>query len=108
MRGSTFVLAVGAQIPGEHLRRRFPDHTKVAPADDRFMQRVNGNLEGIAMRALATVPRELPFHAGFHYFELERGSDLWQRFESTGALALHVAGAETFPGMELELWAIRR
>lgn len=108
VRASSFVLAVGAQLPGESLRRRFPDHAKLAPADDHFMRRVNMNLEGIALRALAAVPRELPFHAGFHYFELERGGELWQRFESNGALALHVAGEETFPGLELELWAIRR
>ena len=108
VRASTFVLAVGAQLPGEHLRRRFPDHAKVAPADDQFMRRVNGNLEGIALHALGTVPRELPFHAGYQYFEVDRGGDLWQRFEATGALALHVANEASFPGLELELWAIRR
>lgn len=107
VRASTFVLAVGAQVPGEHLRRRFPDHAKLGPADD-IVRRVNGNLEGIALRALGNVPRELPLHAGFHYFELERGTELWKRFESNGALALHVAGEETFPGLALELWAIRR
>jgi type VI secretion system protein ImpJ len=50
-------------------------------------------------------PRELPFHAGHHYFEAERGGELWKQFERAGNLALHVAG--DFPGLQLELWAIR-
>jgi type VI secretion system protein ImpJ len=50
-------------------------------------------------------PRQIPFHAGFLYFELERGGDLWKQTEQSGVLALHVAGE--FPGLELEFWAVR-
>jgi type VI secretion system protein ImpJ len=62
-------------------------------------------LPGIGLRLLPTAPRQLPFHAGFHYFELDRGSDLWKQLINSGGLALHVAG--DFPALELELWAIR-
>ena len=58
------------------------------------------------LRALPVAPRQLPFHAGFHYFELDRGGELWKQLERSGSLALHVAG--DFPGLELELWAIRQ
>jgi len=51
-------------------------------------------------------PRQLPFHAGHFYFELERQGDLWRQFEKSGSLAMHIAGE--FPGLELELWAIRQ
>jgi type VI secretion system protein ImpJ len=51
-------------------------------------------------------PRQLPYHAGSHYFEIERQGELWKQLERSGSLALHVAG--DFPGLELELWAIRQ
>lgn len=104
-RTATFVLAVNAQIPGEQLRTRFPAQTKVGPVES-IKELVNFNLGGITLRSLPVAPRQLPFHAGFFYFELERGGELWQKFEASGNLALHVAG--DFPGLEMALWAIRR
>lgn len=104
-RTAGFVLAVHAQLPGEQLRTRFPAQTKVGPVDS-IKELVNFNLAGITLRALPVAPRQLPFHAGHFYFELERGGELWQKFEQSGNLALHVAG--DFPGLSLALWAIRR
>ena len=34
-----------------------------------------------------------------------RGNELWKQLETSGGLALHIAGE--FPGLELEFWAIR-
>lgn len=104
-RSATFVLAVNAQVPGDQLRTRFPAQTKVGPVES-IKELVNFNLAGITLRALPVAPRQLPFHAGHFYFELERGGELWQKFEQSGNLALHVAG--DFPGLEMALWAIRR
>jgi type VI secretion system protein ImpJ len=103
-RASTFVLAVNAQLPSEQVRQRFPSQSKLGPAD-RLRDLVNLQLPGVTLRLLPTAPRQLPFHAGFHYFELDRGGELWKQIERSGSLALHVAGE--FPGLELELWAIR-
>ncbi|MEX8519896.1 MAG: type VI secretion system baseplate subunit TssK [Leptothrix sp. (in: b-proteobacteria)] len=104
LRKGALVLAVNAQLPGEQVRQRFPAQSKLAPVD-RIRDLVNLALPGINLRSLPVAPRQLPFHAGFHYFELERGGELWKQLEGSGALALHVAGE--FPGLELELWAIR-
>lgn len=104
LRKGVLVLAVNAQLPGEQLRQRFPAQSKLAPVD-RIRDLVNLALPGISLRSLPVAPRQLPFHAGFHYFELERGGDLWKQLEAGGTLALHVAGE--FPGLDLELWAIR-
>ena len=104
-RTSTFVLAVNAQLPSEQVRQRFPSQSKLGPPD-RLRDLVNLQLPGVTMRLLPTAPRQLPFHAGFHYFELDRSADLWKQIERSGSLALHVAG--DFPGLELELWAIRQ
>jgi type VI secretion system protein ImpJ len=104
-RHANFVLAVNAQLPSDQVRLRFPTQSKLGPAD-RLRDLVNLQLPGVALRLLPTAPRQLPFHAGHHYFELDRGGDLWKQIERNGSLALHVAG--DFPGLELELWAIRQ
>ena len=104
-RSGTFVLAVNAQMPHEQLRQVFVAQTKVGPVD-RIRDLVNLQLPGVVLQPLPVAPRQLPFHAGFFYFELERGGDLWRQFEKSGNLAMHIAG--DFPGLELELWAIRQ
>jgi type VI secretion system protein ImpJ len=104
-RSANFVLAVNAQMPAEQLRTRFPAQSKLGPSE-RLRDLVNLQLPGVALRSLPTAPRQLPFHAGFHYFELDRGGELWKQLEKSGSLALHVAG--DFPALELELWAIRQ
>ena len=105
VRNAGFVLAVNAQVPGEQLRQRFPAQSRAGPVD-KIRDLVNFNLPGMVLHGMPVAPRQLPFHAGFQYFEIERNGELWQQFEKTGHLALHVAG--DFPGLELELWAIRR
>jgi type VI secretion system protein ImpJ len=104
-RNGTFVLAVNAQMPAEQLRQRFRAQTKVGPPD-KIRDLVNLQLPGIDLRELPVAPRQLPFHAGFFYFELERGGDLWKLIEQNGSFAMHTAG--DFPGLELEFWAIRK
>ncbi len=105
VRNGTFVLAVNAQMPGDQLRQRFPAQTKMGPVD-KIRDLVNLQLPGIALRSLPVAPRQLPFHAGFFYFELDGTSDLWKQIEQNGNMAMHVSG--DFPGLELELWAIRK
>jgi type VI secretion system protein ImpJ len=104
-RTANFIIAVNAQMPAEQLRQRFPAQSKLGPVD-RIRDLVNLQLPGVGLRSLPVAPRQLPFHAGYHYFELDRGGDLWKQLERNGSLALHVAG--DFPGLELELWAIRQ
>lgn len=104
-RTANFVLAVNAQMPAEQLRTRFPAQSKLGPAE-RLRDLVNLQLPGVTLRSLPTAPRQLPFHAGFHYFELDRGGELWKQLERSGSLAMHVGG--DFPALELELWAIRQ
>ncbi|MFN0184886.1 MAG: type VI secretion system baseplate subunit TssK [Aquabacterium sp.] len=104
-RNALFVLAAGAQMPGEALRARFPTQSKIGPVE-RIRDLVNLNLPGVPLRPMAVAPRQIPYHAGFTYFELEtRNSELWKQLESSGGLALFVQG--DFPGLELEFWAIR-
>jgi type VI secretion system protein ImpJ len=103
-RTARFVLAAKAQVPTERLQTSLPTLIKIGPGE-RIRDLVNLNLPGLALRSLPVAPRQIPFHAGFMYFELERGGDLWKQTEKTGVLALHIAGE--FPGLELEFWAVR-
>jgi type VI secretion system protein ImpJ len=105
VQNGVFVLAVNAQLPPEQLRPRFMAQTKLGPVD-RIRDLVNLQLPGITLQSLPVAPRQLPFHAGYFYFELDRGGELWRQFQKAGNLALHIAG--DFPGLELELWAIRQ
>jgi type VI secretion system protein ImpJ len=105
VRSAGFVLAVNAEMSGDALRMRFPTQVKIAPAD-RLRDLVTLQLPGIGLRALPVAPRQLPFHAGFTYFELDRGGELWKQLEQTGNLAMLIAGE--FPGLQMEFWAIRR
>ncbi len=105
LKTAGFVLAVNAQLPSETIRARFPAQVKIGPAE-RIRDLVNLQLSGIPLNSLPVAPRQIPFHAGFSYFELERGGDLWKQLERSGGLAMHIAGE--FPGLELELWAIRQ
>ncbi|MCC8402944.1 type VI secretion system baseplate subunit TssK [Paraburkholderia sp. MMS20-SJTN17] len=101
---ASFVLAVKADLAPAALLNGFPQQVKLGPVE-RIRDLVNLQLPGIALRALPVAPRQLPFHAGFTYFELERGGELWRQFATSAGVALHVAG--DFPGIELEFWAIR-
>jgi type VI secretion system protein ImpJ len=104
-RTAQFVLAVASQLPGDALRARFPTQVKIGTVE-RIRDLVNLQLPGVTMRPLAVAPRQIPFHAGFNYFELEtRGNDMWKQLENSGGMAMHVAG--DFPGLEIEFWAVR-
>ncbi|HVQ75033.1 MAG TPA: type VI secretion system baseplate subunit TssK [Candidatus Binatia bacterium] len=104
LKTARLVLAAKAQLPVERIQASLPTLVKIGPVE-RIRDLVNLNLPGMVLRGLPVAPRQIPFHAGFLYFELERGGELWKLMEQSGALALHIAGE--FPGLELELWAVR-
>lgn len=104
IRTAMFVLAVNAQVPAEQLRARFPSQVKLGPVE-KLRDLVNLQLQGIALKPLPVAPRQIPFHAGFNYFEMDRGGEMWKQLQTSGGLAMHIAGE--FPGLEMECWAIR-
>jgi type VI secretion system protein ImpJ len=101
---AAFILAVRADVPAEALRRDFPAQVTIAAAE-KIAKLVNEHLPGVPLQALSVAPRQIPFHAGFAYFELDRASPLFRELKASGGLALHVP--DTFPGLAMELWAVR-
>lgn len=100
-----FVLAVRAQIPESTLRHQFPSTVKVGPVE-RIRQLVNAAMPGIPLKTLPVAPRQIPYHAGYCYFELERNNEFWKELNNSGGFAFHI-GAD-FPELELEFWSIRQ
>ena len=100
-----FVLAVQADIPAETVRRHFANQAKLGPVEE-IRQLVNSALPGIPLRPLPVAPRQIPYHAGVVYFELDSDSPHWGRMSTSGGIAVHVSGE--FPGLKMELWAIRQ
>ncbi len=101
---AVFVLAARADLPSEELRRSFPAQLKVGPVE-RIADLVRLGLPGVPVLPLPVAPRQIPFHAGFAYFELDQTNELWEQLKNSGGVALHVAG--NFPGLAMEFWAIR-
>jgi type VI secretion system protein ImpJ len=101
---AVFILAARADLPAEEVRRRFPAQLKIGPVE-RIRDLVNLQLPGVPVHPVPVAPRQIPYHAGFVYFELDQTNELWGQLANSGGIAMHVAGE--FPGMALEFWAIR-
>jgi type VI secretion system protein ImpJ len=99
-----FILAARADLPAEEVRRRFPAQLKIGPVE-RISNLVNLQLPGVPVHPVPVAPRQIPFHAGFVYFEFDQSNELWGQLKTSGGMAMHVAGE--FPGLALECWAIR-
>lgn len=100
-----YVLAASAQVSSEMLRSHFPPQVKIGPVE-MITQLVTSALPGIAIQPLPVAPRQLPYHAGFSYFELDKQSPYWKKMAESGGFAFHIGG--DFPGLELEFWAIKK
>ena len=101
---AVFILAARADLPSEELRRRFPAQLKIGPVE-KITDLVRLQLSGVPVHAVPVAPRQIPYHAGFAYFELDQTDQLWAELKDSGGVAFHVAGE--FPGLALEFWAIR-
>jgi len=104
LNAAQFVLVINADMQADLVRRRMPDAVKIG-STTTITQLVNVQLPGIPVRALPVAPRQLPFYAGAVYFELERNAPHWQNMQQAAAFAIHISG--DFPGLRMELWAIR-
>lgn len=100
----SFILAAKADMPAEALVRRLVGQIKIGAAE-QITELVNAALPGIMLRALPVAPRQIPYHTGKAYFELDRSSPIWKQVAAGNGLAIHVAG--DFPALELDLWAVK-
>lgn len=105
LRSATFVLAVNAHMPAEAVRSGFPAMVKIGSIE-KIRDLVNLQLPGVALRPLPVAPRQLPFHAGYTYFELDKSSENWKLLQNSVGFAMHIPNE--YPGLQMEFWAIRK
>jgi type VI secretion system protein ImpJ len=101
---SSMVLAVSAAMPPDVLLAQFATQAKLGPSE-RLPDLVRAHLPGITLQAMPVPPRQIPFNAGYVYYEVLRTGPLWDVVAQHGGIALHVAG--DFPQLKLELWGVR-
>ena len=101
---AVFILAARADGPSENLRQRFPAQVKIAPAE-KIGDLVRQGLPGVPVVPMPVAPRQIPYHAGYAYFELDQTHELWGQLKGSGGVAIYVSGE--FPGLAMEFWAIR-
>ncbi len=101
---SGLVLAVAAHLPPDQLAVQFVARCKAGPSD-QLSELIRTHLPGISLQPLPVAPRQIPFSAGFVYFQLSPHGHLWEQLLRSGGFGLHVAGE--FPGLRLELWGVR-
>ncbi|WP_299014993.1 type VI secretion system baseplate subunit TssK [uncultured Photobacterium sp.] len=104
VESTTFILAVKADVTLDILHTQFVSQTKIGSIDN-IRELINLQLPGISIKPMPVVPRALPYHAGYTYFELDKSSEEWAALNHSAAIAVHVAG--DFANLSLQLWAVR-
>ncbi len=104
LKQADFILAVRARMPLDELKKLFIQQTKIASVE-KIRELISLQLPGVPLSPLPVAPRQLPYHAGYTYFQLERSSRAWEMLVNSSGFAFHVAG--DFPELELQFWAIR-
>lgn len=104
LQSATFVLAVKSQLPHEALQRQFVQQSKISSVE-RIRNVVSVQVPGVPLVVLHTAPRQIPYHANYVYFSLDKSAPGWAEIMKQNSLAMHVSGS--FPELDLQLWAIR-
>lgn len=101
---AVFILVAQADMDKEALRNLLPRQIKIGTPEN-IRDLVNSHLPGVKIAPLPAAPRQIPFHAGKTYFQVEFLSKERAQFELSTGCAIHVSG--TFPGLQMEFWAIK-
>ncbi len=104
MQDAEFIIAVKARMPLDELRRVFVQQTKVSSVE-KIRELISLQLPGVPLMALPVAPRQLPYHAGYTYYQLDKSSAAWSMLTQSSGFAFHVAAA--FDDLDLQFWAIR-
>lgn len=99
-----FYLAIKCGWSKEQVSNQIPTLVK-AGGVEQLRELVNLQLPGIQLIPLPVAPRQIPYSAGYTYFQLEKTPERWAHLKSSGGFAFHFSGE--VPGLELELWAVK-
>lgn len=102
---ATFVLAVKSSLPQDELRRLFINQYRIGTIEN-IRDLIKSGLAGFQLQPLAVAPREIPYHSGYVYFELDSNSSQWQSLHDSSGFAIQVGG--NLPDLTMEFWSILR
>lgn len=101
---ATFILSVKADWPKDVVTSRIPTVVK-AGGVEQLRELVNLQLPGIRLIPMPVAPRQIPYNAGYSYFQMEKSTENWSHLRKSGGFAFHFSG--DVPGLELEFWAVK-
>lgn len=101
---SHFIIAIKADAPLEDLRQALPGQVRIASIET-ILDLIRDQMSGLPIRALPVAPRQLPFHQGFVYFEIDKNNHNWEALKQSSGFGFHISG--NYTGLELEFWAIK-
>lgn len=103
--GAEFILAVKSDLSLDELNKSIQQKTKLSSIE-HIKHLITHALPGIPLIQLPVAPRQLPYHAGYTYFQVdERDLNYKQHVKSATGFALHISGK--IPSLNMEFWAIR-
>ncbi|MCC7142179.1 MAG: type VI secretion system baseplate subunit TssK [Candidatus Eisenbacteria bacterium] len=97
-------LGAYANVAQAQLQSELPDMIKIS-APDRIDFLVAHALMGVGIRLTQNLPAALPIQSGYVYFQVDRVGDMWDGVAGSRAISLYAP--PEFPGMLLELIAVR-
>lgn len=85
VQDAEFIIAVKAKMPLDELRRLFVQQTKVSSVE-KIRELISLQLPGVPLNALPVAPRQLPYHAGYTYYQLDKTSPAWEAYSTLQGL----------------------
>ena len=104
LQDASFILGIKSEWSKEMTAARIPSVIKVAGVE-QLRDLVNLQLPGIKVEPLTVAPRQIAYHSGFTYFQLEKKPENWALLEKSGGVAFHFSG--DIPNLDIQLWAIK-
>lgn len=104
MTDAEFIISVKARMPLDELQRLFTQQVKVSSAE-KIKELVSLQLPGVSLIYLPVAPRQLPYHAGYIYYQLDKSCSAWKSVSHSSGFAFHIAAV--FDDLDMQFWAIR-
>ena len=104
IRTASFIIVVNAQVNSEAIRQRLPREVKIGPAE-KIRDMVMSHLPGIIVQPLPMAPPSSAVLCRLYLFRTRPPQRILEAARSRQAAGL--AHRRGFPGLHMELWAMR-
>jgi len=104
LKEGEIIIAAKANLSVEALQHSFINQIKVGPIE-LIEDLVSSQLPGIESNALPVAPSQIPYHAGYHYFSLNKHNQLYEMLAEASGLAVHIGS--DIPQLQLEVWLVK-